>query len=138
MEVALRPEDFDVANAYLQYGSVKETANQLDIPEYEVVRLLERNDVKSYINGIYLDTGYRNRNRIGEILDAMINSKLEEAEESGIYTSKDLLDILQIQHKMRMDEIKAGAGPDQGPTVNIANFGEGNYGQLMERLMNKE
>ena len=80
-EVALRPEDFDLANAYLQYGTVKDTAEQLGIPEYVLVRTLDRSDVKEYINGIYLDRGYRNKHKLGEVLDKMIDAKLEEVEE---------------------------------------------------------
>lgn len=131
-QIALTPEALDIANAYLTYGSAKDTAEQLGIPEYQVVQLLERKDVKDYITGVYLDRGYRNRHKLGEVLDKMIDSKLEEAAESGIYTSKDLLELLQFAHKMRMDEIK---NESTGPTVNIANFGQGNYGQLMERLL---
>ena len=132
--VALTPEALDIANAYLTYGSAKDTAEQLQIPEYQVVQLLERKDVKDYITGIYLDRGYRNKHKIGEVLDRMIQSKMEEAEESGIYTSKDLLELLKFAHQMRVDEIK---NDQTGPTVNIANFGQGNYGQLMERLLDK-
>ena len=134
-QIALTPEALDIANAYLTYGSAKDTAEQLGIPEYQVVQLLERKDVKDYITGVYLDRGYRNRHKLGEVLDRMIDSKLEEAAESGIYTSKDLLELLQFAHKMRMDEIK---NESTGPTVNIANFGQGNYGQLMERLLNND
>jgi hypothetical protein len=134
-QIALTPEALDIVNAYLTYGSAKETAEQLQVPEYEVVRLLERNDVKDYITGVYLDRGYRNKHRLGEVLDRMIDAKLEEAEESGIYTSKDLFDLLQFAHKMRIDELK---NENTGPTVNIANFGQGNYGQLMEKLLNND
>lgn len=116
------------------YGSAKDTAEQLGLPEYQVVQILERQDVRDYITGVYLDRGYRNRNKIGQLLDKMIDAKLEEAEESGLYTSKDLFELLQFAHKMRMDELKNGQ-VNAGPTVNIANFGEGNYGQLMERLL---
>jgi hypothetical protein len=134
-QIALTPECLDIANAYLTYGSAKETAEQLQVPEYQVVQLLERKDVKDYITGIYLDRGYRNKHKIGEVLDRMIQSKLEEAEESGIYTSKDLLELLKFAHQMRVDEIK---NDQTGPTVNIANFGQGNYGQLMERLLDNK
>lgn len=94
MIVALSPESLDIANAYLEYGSAKDTAEQLMIPESQVIELLDRKDVRDYLNGVYLDRGYRNRNRLGSVLDKMIDAKLEEAEESGIYTSKDLLDLL--------------------------------------------
>jgi hypothetical protein len=133
-QLALTPESLDIANAYLLYGSAKDTAEQLGVPEYQVIELLERKDVKDYITGVYLDRGFRNRHKIGKLLDKMIDSKLEEAEETGIYTSKDLFELLQFAHKMRMDELKAEAN-NTGPTVNIANFGQGNYGQLMERLL---
>jgi hypothetical protein len=134
-QIALTPEALDIANAYITYGSAKETADQLQIPEYQIVQLLERNDVKDYITGIYLDRGYRNKHKLGSVLDKMIDAKMEEAEESGIYTSKDLLELLQFAHKMRMDELK---NDNTGPTVNIANFGQGNYGQLMEKLLNND
>jgi len=132
--LALTPECLDIANAYIQYGSVKDAAEQLQIPEYQIVQLLERKDVKDYITGIYLDTGYRNKHKIGQLLDRMIDAKVAEAEESEMYTSKDLLELLQFAHKIRMDEIK---NENSGPTVNIANFGQGNYGQLMDRLLDK-
>lgn len=134
-QIALTPEALDIANAYITYGSAKETADQLQIPEYQIVQLLERSDVKDYITGIYLDRGYRNKHKLGSVLDKMIDAKMEEAEESGIYTSKDLLELLQFAHKMRMDELK---NDTTGPTVNIANFGQGNYGQLMEKLLNND
>ena len=136
-QIALTPESLDIANAYLTYGSAKETAEQLQIPEYQVIQLLERKDVKDYITGIYLDRGFRNRHKLGQVLDQMIDSKLEEAQESGIFTSKDLLELLQFAHKIRMDELKQEQG-NAGPTVNIANFGQGNYGQLMEKLLTND
>lgn len=134
-QIALTPESLDIANAYLQYGSAKDAADQLGLPEYQVIQILERKDVKDYLTGVYLDRGYRNRDKIGRVLDKMIDAKLEEAEESGIYSSKDLLELLQFAHKMRMDEIK---NDQTGPTVNIANFGQGNYGQLMEKLLSND
>ena len=60
-----------------------------------------------YIDTVFLDTGYRNKNNIAAVLDEMIASKLEEAQETGVYSSKDLADLLQMAHKMRMDELKA-------------------------------
>ena len=136
MLTRISPEGFDIANAYLECGTVSETARTLQIPEHEVVKTLNQREVKTYLDGVYMDLGYRNRNKLGALLDKMIESKLEEAEESGIYTSKDLFELIQFAHKMRMDEIKAEQKVDQSSTVNIASFGEGNYGKLMERLIN--
>jgi len=134
--VKLAPEGFDIANAWLEYGDVETTADQLQIPRHEVVRYLQMPEVKRYLDGIFLDRGYRNKNKLGDLLDKMIEAKIEEAQETGIYTSKDLLELLQMAHKMRMDEIKAAkeAGPGVAVQVNNNTFGDSNYGRLMEEL----
>lgn len=136
----ISPEGFDIANAYLYYGSIKDTATQLDIPVHTVVSVIQRPEVKRYLDGVYLDMGYRNRSAIGSALDKMIEAKLEEAEETGIYTKEDLLKLLEFAHKMRMDEIKA-TGPNIPHTAVQINhsgdshFGDTGYGKLMEKLI---
>lgn len=130
--IALAPEQLDIANAYIQFGSAKETAYQLQIPEYQVIKLLERKDVRDYVTQVYLDRGYRNRHKLGDLLDKIIESKLEEAADTGVYSSKDLLEILKFAHQIRLDESKMDKADGGGTTVNIANVG---YSQLMERLL---
>jgi molybdenum cofactor biosynthesis enzyme len=79
----------------------------------------------------------------------MIQSKLEEAQETGMYSNKDLADLLQMAHKMRMDEIKAQTDAEKATTsirtqnnvqINDGSlpFGQGNYGKLMDKLLNGE
>lgn len=135
----ISPEGFDVANAYLTYGDVKTTAAALMIPEHVVVKTLQEPSIKSYLDGVYLDLGYRNRDKLGALLDRMIDAKIEEAEETQIYTKKDLVDLIQLAHKMRMDEIKAlndATKAHNSTTVNIANIGqETSYGRLMKQLV---
>lgn len=133
------PENFDIANAYLEYGSIKDTAEQLQLPQHYVVAALQKEETKRYLNGVYLDLGYRNRSAIGRVLDKMIESKLEEAEETGLFTKKDLLELLEFAHKMRMDEIKANAASVPHTAVQINtndnHFGDTGYGKLMEKLI---
>ena len=144
---AISPEGMEVANSYLTLGNIKGVCEYLCVPESKVVDILNRREVKKYIDTVYLDTGYRNKNNIGSLLDEMIESKLEEAQESGVYSSKDLADLLQMAHKMRMDEIKAKADIEKASASNIKNqtnvqinegvpFGQGNYGKLMDKLLN--
>jgi hypothetical protein len=131
----ISPEGYEIANTYLQCGNVSETAQLLQIPEHEVVKNLKLPEIKTYIDGVYMDLGYRNRNKLGALLDKLIDTKIEEAEESGVYTSKDLFELIQFAHKVRMDEIKAEQKVDQSTNVQIAQFGDGQYGKLMERLL---
>jgi len=144
---AISPEGMEVANSYLTLGNIKGVCEYLSVSENKVVDILNRREVKKYIDTVYLDTGYRNKNNIGTLLDEMIQSKLEEAQESGVYSSKDLADLLQMAHRMRMDEIKAQAELEKASASSIRNqtnvqinegvpFGEGNYGKLMDKLLN--
>jgi hypothetical protein len=99
---------------------------------------------------VYLDAGYRNRFKLASVLDDLIDRKLEEAEETEMYSNKDLADLLQMAHKMRMDEMKAqteaekvsgGGGIKTQNNVLINSevpFGQGNYGALMEKLLKSE
>lgn len=132
----ITPEGFDIANGFLMYGSVEDTAEQLEVPRHEVVRVLSTPEVRRYLDGVYLDRGYRNRDKIGQAFDRIIEAKLKEAEDSEIYSSKDLADLLMMQHKMRMDEIKASkeAGPGVAVQVNQIGGGGENYNALMGKL----
>lgn len=146
---AISPEGLEVANAYLTFGNIPAVCKSLAVTEEKVVEVLNKREVKKYIDTVYLDTGYRNKNNIASVLDEMIASKLEEARESQVYSSKDLADLLQMAHKMRMDEIKAQADLEKNSTrigqqtnvqINDASipFGQGNYGKLMDKLLNGE
>ena len=141
----ISPEGLEIANSYLQFGNIRAVCQFLQVPEDRVVEALNKREVKKYIDTVYLDVGFRNKNNIAAALDEMIQSKLEEAQESGVYSSKDLADLLQMAHKMRMDEIKAQAELEKAQTASIKQqtnvqindgaFGSGNYGKLMEKLL---
>ena len=143
----ISPEGLEIANCYLQFGNIRAVCDYMQVPENKVVDLLNKREVKKYIDTVYLDMGYRNKNNIATLLDEMIASKLEEAHETGVYSSKDLADLLQMAHKMRMDEIKAQAELVKAESTNIKTqnnvqinseglpFGQGNYGKLMEKLL---
>ena len=140
----ISPEGMEVANSYLQFGNIRAVVENLGVPEYKVTEILNKREVKKYIDTVFLDTGYRNKNNIAAVLDEMIASKLEEAQETGVYSSKDLADLLQMAHKMRMDELKAQTeaekttGLRSQTNVQINEgvpFGQGNYGKLMDKLL---
>ena len=140
----ISPEGMEVANSYLQFGNIRAVVDNLGVPEYRVTEILNKREVKKYIDTVYLDTGYRNKNNIATVLDEMIASKLEEAQETGVYSSKDLADLLQMAQKMRMVDIKAQADAETATAVRTQTnvqinegvpFGQGNYGKLMDKLL---
>ena len=143
----ISPEGLEIANSYLQFGNIRGVCQHLQVSEDRVVESLNKREVKKYIDTVYLDMGFRNKNNIATALDEIIQSKLEEAQETGMYSNKDLADLLQMAHKMRMDEIKAQTDAEKATTsirtqnnvqINDGSlpFGQGNYGKLMDKLLN--
>jgi hypothetical protein len=147
----LAPEGLEIANSYLVLGNIKGVCQDLGVAQDVVVEWLNKREVKKYIDTVYYDLGYRNRNNIASLLDTMIESKLEEAQESEIYTNKDLADLMMMAHKFRMDELKIAieaekvAGTKIGSQTNVqindagsGMFGQTNYGKLLDNLVNGE
>jgi hypothetical protein len=142
----ISPEGLEIANAYLELGSIPAVCSRLSIDEAKASEYLQKREVKAYVDQVYLDTGYRNRFKLAEVLDTLIDAKMEEAEESEVYTSKDLADLVGMAHKIRMDELKAQTELEKAKAqtiktqVNIQDnsqvpFGQGNYGELMKKLL---
>lgn len=143
----ISPENLTIAEMYLQKQNPEETALALNLPLEKVTQALETREARRFIDSVYLDRGYRNRHKIGDLMDEIIESKLEEARETEMFTKKDLLDVLQIQHKMRMDEMKAMAELEKNSNNSIKsqtniqnNFGPGgaNYHELLNKLINND
>ena len=145
----MSPEGLEIANSYLANGNVDDVCHDLKVPKDIIVSTLQKREIKQYIDTVYMDLGYRNRFKLGETLDTLIEKKMEEAEESEMYSSKDIADLLQLAHKIRMDEIKAQTELAKAQAGNIKTqnnvavisdqpFGQGNYGKLMDKLLNNE
>ena len=142
----MSPEGLEIANSYLEHGSIPAVASKLRVSQHEVTDILNKREIKQYIDTVYLDTGYRNRFKLADTLDMLIEKKLEESEETQMYTNKDMADLVQMAHKMRMEEIKAQTEMEKAKAmtvktqVNIQDnsgmpFGQGNYGELIKKLM---
>ena len=65
----ISPEGMEIANSYLQFGNIRAVSDELHVSEDKVAELLNKREVKKYIDTVYLDMGYRNRNNIGSLLD---------------------------------------------------------------------
>lgn len=134
----ISPEGLELANAYLSLGSVDAAAEEMGVSVEKAAALLDKREIKNYITSVYMDRGYRNRFKLGALIDRLIDSKIEEAEEAGgLYTNKDLMDIIALAHKMRMDEIAAQQKSEVQSIANQTNvqINGGNYGKLMDKLL---
>jgi hypothetical protein len=137
----ISPEGLLIAEEYLKWGNAKAVATELNLTQFEVADALKTREVKAYVDQMYLECGYRNRDNIASALDNVIALKLEEMDESEMGSTKDIADLLQIAHKMRMDELNAMAKLQAAtPTTAVQNnitidSGGLNYNTLLGKIM---
>ena len=137
----LTPEGLKVAESYLKNGQDSMlVAQELQLPIEEVDRLLEKRETKAFIDRLYHESGFRNRHRMGELMDAIINQKLEEMDETGLGSQKDIVEILQLAHKMKMEqmEMELKLQKQDNPAVQINtqinNSGGERYNALLDKI----
>lgn len=99
------PEGLELAESYLTHGSAKGVSEDMGLPVEVVAKELQKPEIRTYINQVFLEAGFRNRNQFFGLLDHMINEKLKESEETGMVTDEDLLTVLEKVHKMKMAEM---------------------------------
>lgn len=144
----MSPEGMDVIEAYVQCGSdVPSAARSLGMSEIAFRDIMNRSEVKNYLNDIFMESGFRNRDRLFGVLDEVIKRKLEELEETGMGSDQDIMDILWKAHKMKMEEMKmmvelekvkaAARTPANQTNIQnniIAGAGDQNYMDLITSL----
>jgi hypothetical protein len=138
---AISPEGASIANTYLANAcSLTESSHSLNLPTHVISATLQQPLVKAYVNSILRENGYRHMVVIAQKLDDLVERKWDELEEAEIGSNKDIAELLQLAHKMRMDmskllqaDVEKGPGVTKNTQVNV--YGEGNYGKLMEKLI---
>ena len=141
--VTISPEYLEVANAYMVTQDIEKVADQLEITPDFVSSILDRREVQSYMNRIFLDVGYNNRVKMRELLDSIIQKKIEEMTEADIGSGKDIIEILAMSHKFTMEHLdreialkKLEQGkPNNQFNVQINNDSS-NYAKLLDKLIN--
>jgi hypothetical protein len=143
--VAINPEGLEIANSYLQLGSIEGVCKTLEVSRDVVTAWLNKREVRKYIDTVYLDSGYRNRNKLGDLLDEIIESKLQEAREDDYYSKKDLADLITLAMKLRESAVKEARDNETTSIKNQTNVQineggivQGRYGELMDKLFSQE
>lgn len=136
-----------MANCYLQVQDTKKVADELDLSPEVVTEILKRREVKAYVDNVFMDIGFNNRFKMRRAMDAIIQQKFQELEESQTGSTKDIADLLQMSHKMAMDYLdreiqleklrQQPQGPQKQVNVQINDDGT-KYGQLLKQLMSGE
>ena len=123
---ALDPVVLALANDYLAGKGVNEIADEYGISEDRVTAVIEKKEVKNYIDSVFATQGYLNRIKRINLINSVIDQKIQEAVETGIYSKKDLLDWMK-----HLQEVETALKPKQsGPAVAVQI---NNYDKLMSK-----
>jgi len=139
---ALSPEALEFTNVYLSTLNVEETCQNLGISLEDGNKFLRKKEVKRFLDTVFLEQGYTSRFKLKSVLTAAIDSKLEEAEETGIYSNKDLYDLLKLMMEFRKQEMQMLAaenekGPSKQTNVQVNNYNN-NLSDLITDLVNTQ
>ena len=137
----ISPEGLTIAETYLtNRHDIVATAEALNLPVDEVATILEKKETQRYIDRIFNESGFRNRERMGLVWDEIIASKLEEMDETGMGSSKDIVEIMEKAHKFAMDQMKLQielikVQNGNTPAIQVNNNTQNNYNSLLDKIM---
>ena len=141
----IAPEALEVANCYLQLQDARKVADELDLPVTLVTEILARREVKSYVDHVFMDTGFNNRFEMRAAMDALIKKKFQEMHEADVGSTKDITELLALSHKMSMDlldreiqleKARQATAPSKQVNVQINEGLDGSkYSHLINRLI---
>lgn len=140
----ISPEALEIANCYLQTQDINIVAESLDIPVHTVANVLAKRDVKAYIDNVFMNLGFNNQFKMRGAMDAILHKKFQDMEEAEVGSSKDILEIMALSHKMSMDylakqielEKLQSSNIRSQVNVQINDGGDGTkYGRLLQQLI---
>lgn len=103
----ISPEGLKIAATYLECGGdINEASNALGMPLADLESELNKREIKTYIDRIYHESGFRNRFRLASVMDEVFKKKLEEMDDTDMGSSKDIAELIKLQHDMKMKEME--------------------------------
>lgn len=124
----LDPVFLSIANDYLGGKDIGEMSEEYALPEDRITAVLEKKEVRSYIDSVYTTQGYLNRVKRMNLINQVIEQKMTDALETGVFSKKDLLDWLKLLNDMEAQATPKKTGPAVAIQVN-------NYDRLMKDLI---
>lgn len=143
----IAPENLEVANCYLQHPDIHKVSDLLDISAELVTQILAKREVKTYVDQVFYNLGFNNRFKLRSAMDALIAKKFADMDEAEIGSSKDIMELLTLSHKMSMDHLDREIKLEQlraskvvaqnNIQINEAPGGS-NYSNLIQKLINQD
>lgn len=143
----IAPENLEVANCYLQYPDIHKVSELLDIPTELVTQILAKREVKTYVDQVFYNLGFNNRFKLRSAMDALISKKFADMDEADIGSSKDIMELLALSHKMSMEHMDREIKLEQLRASKITaqtniqindSVGGSKYSSLIEKLIKQD
>ena len=141
----IQPEAMEVVEAYLRNDrDVNRTAEDLNTTPTVISDLINKREVRSYLDHLFMESGYRNREKFFDILDNVLEAKMEELDEAQMSSSMDIMDILKIYHGMKikelelsikLQELQQSKGQAAGTINNVQINNSSGYDNLLSRII---
>ena len=125
----LDPQHLIIANEMLTGKSIPQISDITGLSIDQVTSIAERSEIKRYVDAVYMSQGYINRVRRMQVINKVIDEKLLEAADTGVYSKRDLLEWLKLLNDM--DKTTQPKTPTTAVQVNQTN----NYSSLMNDLL---
>lgn len=124
----LDPQHLLVANELLTGKSVPQIAEAFGMSPDRVTAICDRPETKRYVDAVIMSQGYMHRSRRLSIINRVIDEKLAEAAETGMYSKRDLLDWIKLLNEMDRDN------KPKTPTTAVQINQNNNYTTLLQDL----
>ena len=124
------PQHMVIANEMLCGKSIPQISELTGLSNDQVTAIAERSEVRRYVDGVYMSQGYLNRVRRMQVINKVIDEKLAEAADTGVYSKRDLLEWLKLLNDMDRD-----SRPKAPTTAVQVNNHTNNYTNLMQDLL---
>lgn len=128
----LDPQHLLIANELLTGKSVPQIAEDFGISPDRVTAICDRADTKRYVDSVIMSQGYMHRSRRLQIINRVIDEKLAEAAETGMYSKRDLLDWIKLLNEMDRDN------KPKTPTTAVQINQNNNYTTLLQDLFGED
>lgn len=125
----LDPVLLAIANDYLAGEDVDKISKEYGVSQDRIAAVLDKDDVKKYIDNVYVTQGYLNRVRRMKLVNQVIEQKVQDALESGVWSKRDLLDWMKHLNELEETAKPKKASPQVAVQIN-------NYDKLMKDLFN--
>jgi hypothetical protein len=124
---ALDPMVLALANEHLAGKDYDQLASEFNVNRDVVVAVLNKKEVKSYIDAIFLNQGFMNRNNRAALINEIIMKKLTKAGEKDP-SEKDILEWVKLAEAMENNTKPKEKGNQVNVQIN-------NYTKLMQDLL---